>query len=89
MEDADIRSLVIRLSRPHPSGGEVIERAAIVAEGAHASDVFSWIAAHHGEPELAVAKAAGSGGLHGGSSHGGAETSRPPLRYVLPPGSLA
>jgi hypothetical protein len=43
MEDAAIRDIVVRLSRPHLSGGKVIERAAIVAEGAAAADVVDWI----------------------------------------------
>jgi hypothetical protein len=35
--DADaIRSVVTRLARPHRAGGDVIERAAILAEGADA-----------------------------------------------------
>ena len=33
MEDAEIRAVVTRLSRPHRSGGEVIERAAILSSG--------------------------------------------------------
>jgi hypothetical protein len=32
LDDA-IRAVVTRLSRPHASGGDVIERAAILAEG--------------------------------------------------------
>jgi len=34
MDDLEINALVTRLSRPHPSGGVVIERAAILAAGA-------------------------------------------------------
>ena len=34
--DEAIRAVVTRLSRPHASGGAVIERAAILAEGADA-----------------------------------------------------
>ena len=33
MDDAASRDLMVRLSRPHPSGGRVLERAAILAEG--------------------------------------------------------
>jgi hypothetical protein len=36
VDDDAIRTLVTRLSRPHASGGAVIERAAILAEGADA-----------------------------------------------------
>jgi hypothetical protein len=37
--DDAIRAVVTRLSRPHASGGNVIERAAILAEGAHETPV--------------------------------------------------
>ena len=52
MDDAAIRDLVIRLSRPHRSGGKVIERAAILAEGAAAAGVVDWILSRSGEPEV-------------------------------------
>jgi hypothetical protein len=89
MEDDAIRSVVARLARPHPSGGEVIERAAILAEGSDAGVVIDWIIAHAGEPETR-SSAGGSHGLHGSrlSSSGPAE-SETPLRFVLPPGALA
>jgi hypothetical protein len=86
-EDA-IRSLVTRLGRPDPSGGTVIERAAIFAEGADFEAVMAWIVAHGGEPEATVPKAARSG-LHGSLVHesGGSEP-RTPSRFVLPRGAL-
>jgi hypothetical protein len=88
-DDQAIRDLVARLARPHASGGKVIERAAILAEGADFTAVIAWIEAHAGRPETAVA-AAPSGGLHGGRRNGGGgDDSRPPLRFVLPPGALA
>src|SRR5207244_9162814 len=31
--DAETRALVKRLARPHPSGGDVVERAALLASG--------------------------------------------------------
>ena len=88
MEDDEIRDLVTRLSRPHPSGGAVIERAAIMAEGAETTAVVAWILAHDGAPEEALAKRP-SGGLHGGrmGDAGGGEA-KPPARYVLPAGAL-
>ena len=46
--DEAIRAIVTRLSRPHASGGDVIERAAIVAEGADATAIVQWILAHAG-----------------------------------------
>jgi hypothetical protein len=86
--DDEIRALLSRLSRRHPSGGTVIERAAIVAEGADSAAVVTWILDHAGEPEAAV-DTSSSRGLHsprlGGSSR---PDSRPPARYVLPPGAL-
>src|SRR3954454_12270880 len=78
-----IRALVTRLSRSHPSGGRVIERAAILAAGADHTAVMSWIAAHAGQPE-AAASPSPRHGLHGSRS----EPARAPLRYVLPPGAL-
>jgi hypothetical protein len=86
--DAEIHALVKRLARPHPSGGDVVERAALLASGDFAA-AMAWIADHGGVAE-AVASEAPRRGLHGprlGLS-GGAET-RPPLRFVLPAGSLA
>ena len=43
MDDDAIRSLLTRLGRAHPSGGTVIERAAILAEGADFDVVMAWI----------------------------------------------
>jgi hypothetical protein len=57
VDDDAIRALVTRLARPHPSGGEVIERAAILAEGADFAAVMVWITAHDGIPETQAAKA--------------------------------
>jgi hypothetical protein len=89
MDDEAIRDLVTRLARPHASGGEVIERAAILAEGADFAAVIAWIEAHAGRPEAAVSPAP-SRGLHGMRLNGGgAEELRPPLRFVLPAGALA
>ena len=89
MEDDAIRVLVTRLARPHPSGGEVIERAAILAEGADFEEVMAWITAHAGVPEEMVA-AAPRHGLHGSRlGDSGGTGARPPLRFVLPAGALA
>src|SRR5215212_6579814 len=87
-EDA-IRTLLARLGRSHPSGGVVIERAAILAEGADSAAVIAWITEHAGKPEAAPVSSKG-GGLHGSRiSDGGTAENRPPARYVLPPGALA
>jgi hypothetical protein len=81
--DDAIRAVVERLARRHPSGGTVIERAAILAEGADSAAVVAWIIAHDGKPEAAVV--APGRGLHGPrlSDPMGSQP-RPPLRYVLP-----
>jgi hypothetical protein len=86
--DEAIRRTVSRLSRPHRSGGVVIERAAILATGRDSTAIYEWITAHAGEPE-AAAPAAPARGLHGSGLGGGVAASRGPARYVLPAGALA
>jgi hypothetical protein len=89
MDDDAIRALLRRLARPHPSGGEVIERAAILAEGADFAAVMAWITAHAGIVATQVAPAPRYG-LHGSRLSGGSGAEpRPPLRFVLPAGTLA
>jgi len=85
----DIRSLVARLGRPHASGGTVVERAALMAEGADLEAAVTWILAHGGEPEIS-APPAPRGGLHGprSNSAGAGAGSRTPRRFLLPPGAL-
>jgi hypothetical protein len=88
MDDDVILALVKRLARPNASGGAVIERSAILAEGADFASVMAWIADHDGQPEASVA-AVSTRGLHGSRlSKTGGEQRRPPLRYVLPAGTL-
>jgi hypothetical protein len=86
--DDEIRALLSRLSRRHPSGGTVIERAAIVAEGADSAEVVSWILDHAGEPEVAVEKSAKRGLYSPRLSGPIGPDPRPPARYVLPAGAL-
>jgi hypothetical protein len=89
MEDDAIVALVSRLARPHASGGKVIERAAILAEGGDFPAVMAWITAHDGQPETAVA-AVTSGGLHGSRFQDRDRgQARPPQRFVLPAGTLS
>ncbi|MEA2155360.1 MAG: hypothetical protein QOE11_1500 [Solirubrobacteraceae bacterium] len=89
MDDDAIRVLVRRLARPHPSGGTVIERAAIVAEGIGSDDVMTWILAHGGTPEAVVTKSSARRGLHGLNTDAvGAAEARSPSRFVLPAGAL-
>jgi hypothetical protein len=88
MDDLEINALVTRLSRPHPSGGVVIERAAILAAGADFPTVMNWITAHAGAPDTTVSATRGRG-LHGARiTDGHATASRAPLRFVLPAGAL-
>jgi hypothetical protein len=88
MDDLEITALLTRLSRPHTSGGVVVERAALLAAGADFPAVMQWVTAHDGRPETAAASTRG-GGLHGSRIRDGETTpSRPPQRFVLPPGAL-
>ncbi|MDP2713109.1 MAG: hypothetical protein Q8O56_18005 [Solirubrobacteraceae bacterium] len=88
MDDDAIRELVVRLSRPDAHGGHTIERATILAEGAHGSAIVTWILGHGGTAEMAVV-APSAGGLHGSLRGSAATPSSTPLRYVLPAGALA
>ena len=88
MNDLEITALVTRLGRPHPSGGIVIERAAILAAGADSPAIIDWIISHSGTPESTSPKAR-SGGLHGSRiNDGNNPSSRPPVRFVLPASTL-
>jgi hypothetical protein len=88
VDDDAIRSLLTRLARAHPSGGTVVERAAILAEGADFDAVIAWVMAHGGEPEARTGKASTSG-LHGSRVHdAGSAEPRVPSRFVLPAGVL-
>jgi len=79
----EIRALVKRLARAHPSGGKVVERAAILASGTELDAVLTWIADHSGQPE-ATSPAKAGGGLYASR----AEAPRAPRRYVLPAEAL-
>jgi hypothetical protein len=88
IDDKAIRDVVTRLARRHESGGTVIERAAIVAEGAESKSIVAWIVAHDGQPEFpALARA--HGGLYGGGAGARTTVGDAPRRYVLPPGALS
>jgi len=86
--DQTIRALLKRLARPHASGGQAVERAALLAEGAQFPAIIAWITDHAGMPETAAAVTGGKG-LHGSrmSSDRAADPAKP-LRYVLPAGTL-
>jgi hypothetical protein len=81
-----IGAVIRRLARPHASGGLVIERSVILAEGTTSAAILTWIADHHGVADsTAGAGAARSGGLHGArvSAVVGQEDG-PARRFVLP-----
>jgi hypothetical protein len=84
--DGTERAVVTRLSRPHRSGGTVIERAAILAEGADSTRLVAWVVAHGGQPEAAAASP--KRGLHSTRLDDPGASLRPPRRYVLPAGAL-
>jgi hypothetical protein len=87
--DDTIRDRVTQLSRPERGGRRVIERAAILAEGADSAAILEWLEAASWEPEEAPAAAAsGRGsGLHGMRRDSAQSTARQqaPRRYVSPP----
>ena len=86
IDDDDIRTLVVRLARPHRSGGDVVERAALMAAGPDGAAIIAWILARGGAPEAQAARSA-VGGLHGGREE--ARRSAPQAsRYLLPAGAL-
>lgn len=86
MQDSDIREIVTRLARPHRSGGKVIERVAILAEGADFDAVMRWILDRDGVPEAAAAKPPARG-IHAMRYHDTeGDAPPPPARFILPPG---
>jgi hypothetical protein len=88
MNDLEIATLVTRLSRPHPSGGTVIERAAIVAAGADYPAIMDWITAHAGTPDT-TPPTGRNRGLHGSRmTDGNTPASKQPMRFVLPANAL-
>ena len=80
-DDDAIRGVVVRLSRPHRSGGRVIERASLLADGSDFGAVIAWIEAHGGKPETPPIPRS-QGGLH--SSRSAAPADPTPLRFILP-----
>ena len=78
-----VRAIVTRLSRASGSGEAVIERAAIMAEGADSHAIIGWILAHGGRPGASTTHTPARG-LHGARSSGDLGRSSPPSHYVLP-----
>jgi hypothetical protein len=93
VSDDDIRARVERLSRPQRGGRRVIERAAILAEGADSAAILDWLAAESWIPEDApeAGADAGGSGLHGARRESQRGQARPqhPRRYVSPPRDTA
>jgi hypothetical protein len=79
----EIAVLVKRLARPHPSGGTVIDRPVILAEGTHSRAILAWIADHGGAPDSTLPRPP-SKGLHSQSSAAGEGPAAPARRYILP-----
>jgi hypothetical protein len=73
---------VRRLARPHTSGGMVIERSVILAEGADSGAILTWISEHDGVEDSTTATPRSSG-LHGSREVVGAGAG-PARRFVLP-----
>jgi hypothetical protein len=87
-DDAAIRALLRRIARPHASGGQVVERATLLAEGSEFPALLAWITAHAGVGEAGVGATPGKG-LHGARMSSAMSGELPkPLRYVLPAGTL-
>jgi len=63
IDEAAIREIVARLSRPIASGAHTIERAAILAEGSDCAEIEAWIVREGGEPHVEGAGPPGRG-LH-------------------------
>ncbi len=75
-------ALVRRLARPHASGGMVIERSVILAEGANSAAILSWISEHDGIAD-STPPPTRSQGLHGPGASAPLRAA-PPQRFVLP-----
>jgi hypothetical protein len=86
--DEDISTLVARLSRRHRSGGRVIERAAIMAEGGNSAAILAWLADNDWKPEAdaPVSSDRDGLGLHGmrREAERGRAQQQAPRRYISP-----
>lgn len=88
MNDEEIRTVLARLARPHASGGFVVGRAAILAEGADFAAINAWILAHGGVCETPFPSGSGRGIHSMTPAHRGESTTRSPA-YRLPAGLFA
>jgi hypothetical protein len=89
VDEEEIKGVIARLGRPHASGGLVIGRAAILAEGTDFAAIEAWIIDHGGTPQTPPQSAA-RGGLHGSQRLLDAGRQAPPQapQYLLPAGAL-
>jgi hypothetical protein len=86
VNELEITKIIKNLSRPHPSGGVVIERAAILAAGRDSPQIIDWIITHSGTPETPAARGRG---LHGSGLNGERDrVAAHPTRFVLPAHTL-
>jgi hypothetical protein len=83
-DEDELRLVVERLSRKDRSGGRVIERAALLAEGTRSAALIAWLGEHGWEPEAPATASPRGGGLHGEREHRSA-SSGSPTRYLLAP----
>ena len=88
MDEAAIEEIVTRLARPHRGGGHVVERVAILAEGADFDAVMRWILDRDGIAEAAAAPRAPRG-IHASRYHDtDGDAPPPPARFILPPNAI-
>ena len=83
-DEDELRLVVERLSRRDRSGGRVIERAALLAEGTRSTALIAWLGEHGWEPEAPATASPRGGGIHGQREHRSA-SSGAPTRYLLAP----
>ena len=89
IDDAAIDRIVRRLARTAPSGELVVERASLLAEGPHCSDIEAWIVRHGGEAEAPEQAPGDEGGIFGARRSAYAQVgSGHPARYLIPAGAL-
>ena len=88
MEEPEIRTLVKRLARPHPSGGTVVEGTAVRAEGSDFDAVEAWMLARGAQPEQEGPQTEARGLYASRFADADAQRNLSTPRYVLPPGAL-
>jgi hypothetical protein len=82
MQDEEIRTVIARLARPRASGGFVIGRAALLAEGTDFPAIREWIIDHGGTPDVPQLSQSSHAGLHGARQSSNIGERAP--QYILP-----